>query len=183
MERLKRDPYTFSIGINSAGGTLHIMAAMLIKNAGGDPRKARIASFQGGELMTAGIGGHVDSIVTVASNILPHVESGKLRMLGVAAPKRLTGALAGVPTFREQGMDLVVSNWAGVAGPKGLNAQQIAFWDGLFAATVATPGWKAFVEQNQWEPEYLPSAAFVKNLHALEKRLRPPLTDLGLAKQ
>jgi putative tricarboxylic transport membrane protein len=76
MERLKRDPYSFSIGINSVGGTLHIMAGLLVKGAGGDPRKARIVAFQGGELMTAGIGGHVDAIVTVASNILPHVESG-----------------------------------------------------------------------------------------------------------
>ena len=182
MERLKRDPHTFSIGINSAGGTLHIMAAMLVRNAGGDPRKARIPTFQGGELMTAGIGGHVDAIVTVASNILPHVESGKLNMLAVAAPKRLTGALAAVPTFREQGMDVVVSNWAGVAAPKGLSPQQIAFWDGVLAATVATPAWKAFVEQNQWEPEYLPSAAFLKHLQSEEKRLRGPLTDLGLAK-
>jgi putative tricarboxylic transport membrane protein len=183
MERLKRDPHTFSIGINSAAGTLHMMAAMMIRNAGGDPRKARIPTFQGGELMTAGIGGHVDAIVTVASNILPHVESGKLHMLGVAAPKRLTGALASVPTFREQGMDIVFSNWAGVAAPKGLSPQQIAFWDGLFAATVATPGWRAFVEQNQWEPEYLPSAAFVKHLQNEEKRLRASLTELGLAKQ
>jgi putative tricarboxylic transport membrane protein len=183
MERLKRDPHTFSIGINSAGGTLHIMAAMLIRNAGGDPKKARIPTFQGGELMTAGIGGHVDAIVTVASNILPHVESGKLTMLGVAAPKRLTGALATVPTFREQGLDIIVSNWAGVAAPKGLSSQQIAFWDALFAATVATPAWKAFVEQNQWEAEYLPSAAFIKHLQVEEKRLRVSLTDLGLAKQ
>jgi len=121
--------------------------------------------------------------VTVASNILPHVQSGKLNMLGVAAPKRLTGALAAVPTFREQGMDLVVSNWAGVAAPKALSAQQVAFWDSLLSRTVATPGWKAFVEQNQWEPEYLPSAAFVKDLQAEEKRLRPALTELGLAKQ
>lgn len=183
MERLKRDPYTFSIGINSAGGTLHMMAAMLIRNAGGDPRKARIPTFQGGELMTAGIGGHVDAIVTVASNILPHVQSGKLRMLGVAAPKRLTGALAAVPTFREQGMDIVVSNWAGMAAPKGLSPQQIAYWDGLFAASVATPVWKSFIEQNQWEAEYLPSAAFLKHLQSEEKRLRPALAELGLAKQ
>jgi putative tricarboxylic transport membrane protein len=183
MERLKRDPHTFSIGINSAGGTLQIMAAMLIRNAGGDPRKARIPTFQGGELMTAGIGGHVDAIVTVASNILPHVESGKLNMLGVAAPKRLTGALAAVPTFREQGMDVIVSNWAGVVAPKGLSPQQIAFWDGLLAATVATPTWKAFIEQNQWEAEYLSSAAFLKHLQGEEKRLRAALTDLGLAKQ
>ena len=183
MERLKRDPHTFSIGINSAGGTLHIMSAMLIRSAGGDPKKARIPTFQGGELMIAGIGGHVDAIVTVASNILPHVQSGKLNMLGVAAPKRLTGALAAVPTFREQGMDLVVSNWAGVAAPKGLTPQQVAFWDGLLARTVTTPAWKAFVEQNQWEAEYLPSAAYVKQLQAEEKRLRAALTDLGLAKQ
>ena len=43
--------------------------------------------------------------------------------------------------------------------------------------------WKAFVEQNQWEAEYLPSAAYVKHLQAEEKRLRAALTDLGLAKQ
>jgi putative tricarboxylic transport membrane protein len=103
--------------------------------------------------------------------------------VGVAAPKRLTGALAAVPTFREQGMDIVVSNWAGVAAPKGLNAQQLAYWDKLLAATVATPAWKAFVEQNQWEPEYLASAPFVKQLQSEDKRLRSALTDLGLAKQ
>ena len=133
--------------------------------------------------MTAGIGGHVDAIVTVASNILPHVQSGKLNMLGVAAPKRLTGALAAVPTFREQGMDLVVSNWAGVAAPKGLTPQQVAFWDALLARAVATPAWKAFVDQNQWEAEYLPSAAFMKDLQVEEKRPRPALAELGLAKQ
>lgn len=183
MERLKQDPHNFSIAINSAGGTLHIMAAMLIRAAGGDPKKARIPTFQGGELMTAGIGGHVDAIVTVASNILPHVESGKLNMVGVAAPKRLSGALASVPTFREQGLDIVVSNWAGVSAPKGLSAQQVAFWDGLMAKSVSTASWKAFVEQNQWEPEYLPSAAFLKHLQLEEKRLRGALGDLGLAKQ
>lgn len=183
MERLKRDPYTFSLGINSAGGTLHIMAGMLVRGAGGDPRKARITAFQGGELMTAGIGGHVDAIVTVASNILPHVESGRLNMLAVAAPKRLSGALAAVPTFREQGIELVVQNWAGMFGAKGLNPQQIFYWDRVLAATVASPAWKTFVEANQWEPEYLNSSEFIKHLHAEEKRLRAALTDLGLAKQ
>jgi putative tricarboxylic transport membrane protein len=183
MERLKRDPYSFSLGINSAGGTLHIMAGLLVRSVGGDPKKARIAVFQGGELMTAGIGGHVDAIVTVASNILPHVESGKLNMLGVAAPKRLTGPLAAVPTFREQGMDLVVRNWAGVFGAKGLAPQHVAFWDRVLAASVATADWKTFVSTNQWEPEYLNSADYIKHLRGEDTRLRAALTDLGLAKQ
>jgi len=183
LERMKRDPYAFSIGINSAGGTLHIMAGQVVKIAGGDPRKARITVFQGGELMTAGIGGHVDVIVTVASNILPHVESGKLNMLAVAAPKRLSAPLAGVPTFREQGTDLIVRNWAGVFGAKSLTPAQIAYWDGVIGAAMATPAWKAFVEANQWESEYLASADYLRMLQDEDKRLRVALTDLGLAKQ
>ena len=57
MERLKRDPYGYSIGINGAGGTLHIVSGLLIRAVGGDPKKARITVFTGAELMTAGIGG------------------------------------------------------------------------------------------------------------------------------
>jgi putative tricarboxylic transport membrane protein len=183
LERLKRDPYTLSIGINTAGSSLHIVAGMIVKAAGGDPKKARYVVFQGAELMTAGIGGHVDAIVTVASNIQPHVDAGKLRMLAVAAPRRLSGALASVPTWKEQGLDLVMTNWAGVVGAKGITPQQVAFWDRLLAAAVATAEWKAFLETNQWEADYLGSADFIRFLRAEELKLKAALTDLGLAKQ
>lgn len=183
IERLKRDPYTLSLGVNSAGSALHIMAGLLVRAAGGDPKKAKIPVFQGAELMTAGIGGHVDCIVTVASNIQPHAESGKLRVLGVAAPKRLSGALASAPTWKEQGVDLVVPNWAGVFGPRGLGPQQVAFWERAISAAVATADWKAFIEANQWEAEYLNSADYTRYLQAEDAKLRSALTDLGLAKQ
>jgi len=183
IEKLHRDPASVSIGINSAGSALHILAGILVKSAGADPRKAKIVVFQGAELMTAALGGHVDCIVTVASNIQPHVESGKLRMLGVAAPRRLGGALAQVPTWKEQGVDTVVANWAGVFGPKGLGAQQIAYWDRVIAATVATDEWKAFLAANEWEGDYLASAAFADALRIEEPKLRSALADLGLAKQ
>jgi len=183
MEQLKRDTYALSIGVNSAGSALHILAGMLVKSAGGDPKRAKIIVFQGAELMTAALGGHIDCIVTVASNIQPHVESGKLRMLGVAAPRRLGSALATVPTWREQGYDLVMPNWAGVFGPKGLSAPQVAYWDGALAAAVTTADWKAFIDANQWEAEYLNSADYTKYLRAEEVKLRAALADLGLAKQ
>jgi putative tricarboxylic transport membrane protein len=183
MERLKRDPYSLSLGINSAGSALHILAGALVKAAGGDPKKAKIPVFQGAELMTAGIGGHIDCVVTVASNILPHVESGKLRMLGIAAPRRLGGVLASVPTWKELGFDIVVSNWAGVFSVKGVSPQQIAWWDSALAAAIATAEWKAFLEANQWEAEYLNSADYTRFLRAEDAKLRSALTDLGLAKQ
>lgn len=143
----------------------------LVKGAGGDPKKAKIAVFQGTELMTAALGGHVDCVVTVASNILPHVESGKLRMPGVAAPRR-----------QELGLDLVASDWAGVFGVKGMRPPQIAYWDGVLAASVASADWKAFLAANQWDAEYLNSADYTKFLRAEDAKLRSALTDLGLAK-
>ena len=182
LERLKRDPYTLSLGVNSAGSALHIMAGLLVRAAGGDPKKAKIPVFQGAELMTAGIGGHVDCIVTVASNIQPHAEAGKLRVLGVAAPKRLSGPLASVPTWKEQGVDLVVTNWAGMFGPKALTPQQIAFWERAIAAAMTTADWKAFIEANQWEAEYLNSEDYTRYLRAEDAKLRAALTDLGLAR-
>jgi len=183
LERLKRDPYSLSLGINSAGSALHILAGMLVKAAGGDPKKAKIVVFQGAELMAAALGGHLDCVVTVASNIVPHVESGKLRMLAVAAPRRPGGALSSVPTWKEEGLDVVVPNWAGLFGVKGMSAQQIAFWDRVLAASVATAEWKAFIEANRWEPEYLNSADYTKYLRTEDAKLRSALTDLGLAKQ
>ena len=52
----------------------------------------------GGESMTALLGGHVGLVVTPSANLIPHMQSGRLRVLG-SAPKRIPGALASVPTW------------------------------------------------------------------------------------
>ncbi len=103
IERLKRDPYTLSLGVNSAGSALHIMAGLLVRAAGGDPKKAKIPVFQGAELMTAGIGGHVD--IAVARGIAG---------AGIQ-PRRGSPERSPPCDRRSTGVDLVVPNWAGVS--------------------------------------------------------------------
>jgi putative tricarboxylic transport membrane protein len=182
MERLKRDPGLLSFGVNSAGSNLHIFVAALAQAAGVDPKKVKIVVFQGAELMTAALGGHVDVISTVTSNVLPHVQSGKLRILGIGSARRLGGSLADVPTWKEQGVDVLASNWASVVGPKGLSAAQIAYWDRLLAATVATDEWKADLARNVWEPDYLNSAETTKFFQSEDGTLRSAMMGLGLVK-
>ncbi len=182
MERLKRDPGSLTFGVNSAGSNLHMFVAALAQAAGVDPKKTKVVVFQGAELMTAALGGHVELISTVTSNVLPHVQAGKLRILGVGAPRRLSGALADVPTWKEQGVDVLASNWASVVGAKGLTTAQIAYWDHLLASTVATDEWKADLARNFWEPYYLPSAQTVQFFESEDAKLRSAMTALGLAK-
>lgn len=183
VERLRANPGALSMATNSQGSYLHIVCAQIARASGMDPRKMKLAIFQGGELMTAALGGHVDAIATVTSNLLPHVQSGKLRLIGISSAKRLGGILALVPTLKEQGVDIVIGNWQGTIGPPKLAAAQIAYWDGVFARSVKTDEWRADQEQNLWESDYLNAAEFSRFLKSDYEQAKAIFVELGLAKQ
>jgi putative tricarboxylic transport membrane protein len=182
VERLRANPAALSMATNSQGSYLHIVCAQIARASGMDARKLKLAIFQGGELMTAALGGHVDAIATVTSNLLPHVQSGKLRLIGISSAKRLGGLLANVPTLKEQGVDLVIANWQGAVGPPKLTPAQIAYWDGVFARTVKTDEWRADQEQNLWESDYLNAAEFSRFLKTDYDQAKAIFVELGLAR-
>lgn len=183
IEALK-NAETVPVGIaTSAGNTNHIGAAMLVRAAGGDVRKLKVVVFSsGGESITALLGGHVGLVVTPSANLIAHLQSGRARVLGISAPTRLAGALASVPTWKEQKVDAVVANWRPVIGPKGWSGAEIAYWEDVFAKLVETDEWRAEVARSGGVPHFMRSrelAAFFESEHA---RFRVVLTELGLAK-
>ena len=183
VERLRADPSSVSLATNSTGSYLHIVCALTARAAGLDPKKLKLVIFQGAELMTAALGGHVDVISTVTSNVLPHVQSGKLRLIGISSARRLGGDLAQVPTLKEQGVDAVLANWQGVFGPPKLNAAQIAYWDGVFARLVKTDEWRRDQEQNFWESEYLNAQDYARFLKTDYDQAKAIFIELGLARK
>lgn len=184
VERMKKDSSALSVSVGSSlGYTNHISIALITKAAGGDVRKIKAVVFPGsGAAVTALLGGHVDMIVTDASNTLQHLETGQIRVLGVLAPQRLGGPLAAVPTWREQGVDAVVNTWRMVAGPRGMTRPQIEYWENAVAALVRTDLWKADVERNHFEQMFLRSEESRRFLKAQHDLLYGVLADLGLAK-
>jgi tripartite-type tricarboxylate transporter receptor subunit TctC len=74
--------------------------------------------FQGGApAITAALGNHVDALVLTMPPVTPHIRSGALRGLGVAAPKR-NPAIPDVPTYGEMGYPNVYSgSWVGFFAP------------------------------------------------------------------
>ncbi len=185
IERLRKDPASVSIAIAPAlGNALHIAAGLVVKAAGGEARKMKVVVFNsGGEAMSALLGGHVDVYPATAGSVVPVVESRKVRVIGVSSPQRLGGVLAGLPTWKEQGVDAVYPVWRGLMGPRGMTAAQIAYWDDVVAKVVASDDWKKELEANFWNDHYLRSAEARKSLDDQYQRSRAVLTDLGLAKQ
>lgn len=83
-------------------------AALLAQKANVDPHKMRYVAFEGGgEPVTALLGNHVQAVSGDLSEMVPYLQGNKIRVLAVFANERLPGALADVPTAKEQGYDLV----------------------------------------------------------------------------
>jgi putative tricarboxylic transport membrane protein len=184
LTRLKAGAGSVSVAVGSSlGSTNHIAMALLAKAAGGDAKKLRTVVFQGGgEAITALLGGHIDVNSSAANNVVPQLEAGKIRVLGVAAPRRLGGVLASVPTWKEQGVNAIVTNWRMVCGPKGMTTAQIAYWDRVLARMVQTPEWKKDLEANVFEDTYLASAATERYMQQEYEQFRAALAIVGLAK-
>ncbi len=182
--RLKTDANGVSAAIGtSLGNSGHIALALVTQTAGGDAKKLKAVVFQSvSQGITALIGGHVDVVSTAASNLAPHHIAGRIRIIGLTAPRRYAGALAGVPTWREQGVAVDVDNLRGVIGPKAMSAAQIAYWEAALARAVATSEWKSHLEKNQWTENFAGAEASRKILSEQQDEMRAGLIALGMAK-
>jgi len=184
LNLLKADPESLPIGIaTAAGNTNHIAAGLAAKAAGGDVKKLKVVVFgSGGESMTALLGGHVGLVTTPAANAITHLQNGRMRVLAIASPARLEGALATVPTWKEQRADIVVANWRPVIGPKGLSAAQVAFWEDALANVTRSAEWKNDVAHSGSVNHYMNSRDLAAYFDAQYAQFRAVLTELGLAR-
>ncbi len=182
--RLKQDSGGIAFALaNALGNHNHMAIAKLTLAAGGDVKKLRIAVFNAsGEAVTALLGGHVDVIASPGSSVYTHLQAGRIRILAIASERRASGALAGVPTWGEQGLKVVSANWRSVVGPKGMTEGQIQYWDGVFARMVQQEDWKNDVEAKQFENTYLNSADTRRLMDAQLVELTATLQAVGLAK-
>jgi putative tricarboxylic transport membrane protein len=184
VDRLKKDPQSVPLGFaTSLGSHNHIAAGLLIKAFGGNARDLKAVAFKGSaEAVTGLMGGHLELVTTAAGNVASHVQAGKLRVVGVSADKRLPGSMSNIPTWKEQGVNLVYGGWRSIVGPKGLTPQQVAYWEGALRKASQSAEWKTELERNYWSDDFVTSAQFRKDLDKDYADMKSVLTDLGLAR-
>ena len=184
VEFMKRDPTAMTFGIaTSLGNPNHQGVAAAFKAAGLDIKKMKSVIFSsGGAATTAMMGGHIDVVPISAAFAASMVRNGQVRVIAVTSPKRLTGVLADVPTWREQGYDAVVSTWRCLMGPKGMTEAQIAYWEGVMRRAMDTDDWKNELELNFWTSAYMGSIEARKHMAQDNEGVKVFLAELGLAR-
>jgi tripartite-type tricarboxylate transporter receptor subunit TctC len=110
----KAQPGKMTFASFGIGSSSHVAMEMLKAEAKIDLLHV---PFQGAApALTAVIGGQVDAMMVPMTLAEPNHRAGKVRLLGVAAPKRFVGA-PDLPTFAEQGVTLDSAPWIGILAP------------------------------------------------------------------
>jgi tripartite-type tricarboxylate transporter receptor subunit TctC len=104
--------------------------------------------------------GQIDATFAPLSTVSSYVQSGRLRALAVAAPKR-EAVLPDVPTFAEGGVaDFNVSTWYGLFAPKATPVATLDTLHGAIQAALADPGIRHIWADQGAQPDLQSRQAF-----------------------
>jgi putative tricarboxylic transport membrane protein len=179
LAAFKGNPGSISWGGGSAGGTDHILIGLMAKAIGADASKINYVAFKGGgEAVAAIIGGHVAAGVSGLSEFSEHIKSGRMRALAVSGAEREEG----IPTMKEQGVNVVLGNWRGVFAAPGITPAQRDGLVKMVKAATETPAWKESLQKNGWQAWFIAGDEYKAFLDEDIKRISAIIESLGLKK-
>ncbi|MBX3652504.1 MAG: tripartite tricarboxylate transporter substrate binding protein [Burkholderiales bacterium] len=137
VARAKANPGKVAYASSSTGNLTHLAAELFNSLAG--VQMLHVPYKGGGPAMTDLLGGRVQVFFSTVAVARPHLQSGKIRGLGVTTPKR-TPALPNVPTIAESGLPgYAVSGWYGAVAPKGTSKAVIDKLHGAVQVALRLP--------------------------------------------
>ncbi|WP_409304728.1 tripartite tricarboxylate transporter substrate binding protein [Peribacillus sp. SCS-155] len=185
MDAMKEDPSSLTISGGGAPGTWDYLNAILVAESYGiDGTKVKYTAYDGGsEAVTALLGGNADVLTSDLSSVAEYLKSGDVRVLGISSNEKVEGEFNNIPTYKEQGFDVVTENWRGVYGPKDMSAEAKAFWEETLKTIAESDEWKSELEALGIQDGYMNSEDWIASMEAEEESYLKLYKKLGLAKE
>ena len=166
----KAQPGSLDYGTTGIGSDDHIMM-LAFEAAAGLPPLTHVPFAGVAPLLPQLLGGHLASAVGNTTELYTLSREGKMRGLAVASAARLA-EMPGLPTFREQGFDIVASASRGIIAPPGLPAEIAARLQAAFGAAMADPGFIHETERQHLPLRPLLGADYKAMAAAVDAQLR-----------
>jgi putative tricarboxylic transport membrane protein len=187
------DPGSISWGGGSAGGTDHLLVALLAQAVGVDPSLINYVPFSGGgEALASVLGGQTSAGVSGLGEWSAQIESGELRALAIsgrteesaggtpAASPVAAGVGISIPTLRDQGIDLELANWRGIVAPPDISPEARACMISTIETLVNSQAWIDTRNQFGWADFYLGGDEYGAYLQEQTDTINTTLAELGL---
>lgn len=146
-----------SFASTGAGAAAHMGMEMVVKEAGVE--MLHVAYRGSGPAITDMLGGQVDSFFATASPLVNQVRQGQLRLLAITGDKR-NPAIPDVPTFKELGVNVPVTQWYGLVAPAGTPEAVVKHLSDHLSRALATPEVRDTIRRDAATERNLPMDAF-----------------------
>jgi len=139
-----------------------------------------IATFEGGGDMLINVLNHtLDMGVGELQEMRGQLDAGKIRLLAVVGDDRLH-QFPDLQTVKEQGIDLSVRKFRGLAGPKGLPADVIARWEMAVRTLLEDPEYKKLYLEDGLQPGFMAHEEYVAFMNQFGNETAAFLKESGV---
>jgi len=174
----KARPGMLHYASSGVGGFPHMNTELFKLMAGVD--LVHVPFKGGGPAILDVIAGHTQIIITSVIGVMPHIKSGRLRVLGVGSLKRIS-SLPDVPTISESGVPgYETSIWYGVFAPAGAPAAIIEQLHTEIAAVLASAEMRKKFDAQGVEIKNMSSAEFGKFMVSEAAKWMRVVKDAGI---
>ncbi len=177
----KADPKNVAIGGGSvAGGMDHLIASMVMKNAGANPTAVKYIPYDaGGKAMAGLLSGEIKALTTGFGEAIELARQGEVKILCVTSNSRVE-ASKDTPTCSEAGSDgTFFVNWRGFFAAPGLPDEKKAMFVKALQEMYTTSDWVTVRDRNGWVEIFNPDDKFVKFLETQEEEVAALMKELG----
>jgi tripartite-type tricarboxylate transporter receptor subunit TctC len=178
IDEARSNPKAISVGHSGIGSHTHISLAALFRASGVEVNEV---PFGAAQVVPSLLGGHVDAVVQLPAALSAPVKQGQVRLLAALIPDR-DPALPDVPTAREQGFDVSLEAWRGIAAPRGIPKGAVAALEKAIRATAESSEFARASENLGVRPAFLPAAEFGELISREDEALSRLMTLIGLKK-
>jgi tripartite-type tricarboxylate transporter receptor subunit TctC len=174
----KTRPGKITVANSGVGSHTHITSVALFRSAGVNVLDVPYSAAQ---IVPSLLGSHVDAMVQLPGALAGHLQSGTIRILAAVTQKRDT-ALPDVPTAQEQGVEVALDAWRGIAVPRGTPRNVIAALETAIRATVESAEFVQGSEKLSVRPAFLGAQEFGELIAKEDAQLARIMQSIGLKK-
>jgi tripartite-type tricarboxylate transporter receptor subunit TctC len=167
------------IGISGRGAFTHLASAALFDKVGVD---VIYVPYGKGSAPVELLAGRIDAALQWPSQFKAQVDAGQLRVIAATSTTRVP-VLPDVPTAKEQGYDVDMVMWRGVAAPKGTPKEVVARLETAVKNVVMSKDFQDRMAKLGFEPAFLGATDFSKLIENDDQSIAKLMAQLGLKKQ
>jgi len=173
-----------SVTGGSAGGADHILAGLLLEEAGLSGAEIGeslnyIPNSGGGEAVALILGNNASAGISGIGEFVEHIDAGTMKALAVSSAEPAAN-LPDVPTITEEGYDVVLTNWRGLLAPSDISDGDRDALIEVVTELHDSAAWTEELETRGWADAFLTGDEFASYLDENIAEVTTTLQNIGL---